>query len=122
MYLKIKFNFYLIHGIELEEEITYRKTNEEVTDEDFERQVNQFEVEFRRELAEALSSKTDKILSYCDTMFNSSSLVAFKTTVIPVVDALPVDLENYENYENYEDNQSDDGDFENITVEVEKEQ
>lgn len=94
MYLKIQFTFYLVHGIILEEEITYRKTNSEVANEDFERQVNQFELDFRKELTEALSSKTDKILSYRDTVFNSSNLIAFKTTVIPVVDAEPVFFDN----------------------------
>lgn len=81
MYLKIKFIFYLIHGITIEEEILYQKRNNEIDDEEFNREIIGFETEFRKELAESLNSKTSRILTFNNTVFNSSSLVAFKTYI-----------------------------------------
>ena len=81
MYLKIKFIFYLIHGITIEEEIVYQKSRENIDYATFEREVFGFEVDFRKELTDALNSKSNRILSFNNTVFSGSSLVAFKTYV-----------------------------------------
>ena len=83
MYLKIKFIFYLIHGITIEEEIVYQKSRENIDYATFEREVFGFEVEFRKELTDALNSKSNRILSFNNTVFSGSSLVAFKTSIEP---------------------------------------
>ena len=82
MYLKIKFNFYLIGGAIIEEEISYKKKDETITDEIFRQEVENIETKYREELANALKFKKNNLLFFGDTIFLDDNLLAFKTFII----------------------------------------
>lgn len=81
MYLKIVFIFYLIHGTIIKEEIFYQKKDNNITNEEFEREVRKFESDFRQQLSNALIHKHNKPLIFGDTILSDTSLLAFKTKV-----------------------------------------
>ena len=82
MYLKIKFIFYLIGGVVIEEEINYKKKDEAITDEIFRQEVENIETKYREELANALKFKKNNLLFFGDTIFLDDNLLAFKTFIM----------------------------------------